>query len=59
MNGASRSCLEPEDPALSGLGALYQAPDGTLYQMHGLAEGRQGSTRVQGPAAAKSIQGHP
>lgn len=29
---------EPEGPVLSGLGALYQAPDGTLYQMHGLAE---------------------
>ena len=32
---------QPEDPALSGLGALYQAPDGTLYQMHGLAEGEE------------------
>ena len=34
---------QAQDPALSGLGALYQAPDGTLYQMHGLAEGRGGA----------------
>jgi hypothetical protein len=32
---------QAEDPALSGLGALYQAPDGTLYQMQGLAEGEE------------------
>ena len=32
---------EPEGPVLSGLGALYQAPDGTLYQMQGLAEGEE------------------
>jgi hypothetical protein len=32
---------EAQDPTLSGLGALYQAPDGTLYQMHGLAEGEE------------------
>jgi hypothetical protein len=32
---------QPEGPVLSGLGALYQAPDGTLYQMHGLAEGEE------------------
>jgi hypothetical protein len=43
-----------QDPALSGLGALYQAPDGTLYQMHGLAEEEtegqeQPSPRPQGP----------
>ena len=30
-----------EEPALRGLGALYQAPDGTLYQMQGLAEGEE------------------
>jgi len=32
---------QAQDPALSGLGALYQAPDGTLYQMQGLAEGEE------------------
>ena len=32
---------QAQDPALSGLGALYQAPDGTLYQMRGLAEGEE------------------
>lgn len=32
---------QAEDPALRGLGALYQAPDGTLYQMQGLAEGEE------------------
>ena len=29
---------EAEGPVLNGLGALYAAPDGTLYQMQGLAE---------------------
>jgi hypothetical protein len=32
---------EPEDAPLRGLGALYQAPDGTLYRMQGLAEGEE------------------
>jgi hypothetical protein len=32
---------ESEDPAVRGFGALYQAPDGTLYQMQGLAEGEE------------------
>jgi hypothetical protein len=45
---------EAEGPVLNGLGALYQAPDGSLYQMHGLAEeeaagGGQTSPRAQGP----------
>lgn len=45
---------QAQDPALSGLGALYQAPDGTLYQMHGLAEEEAAGTgqprlRAQGP----------
>jgi len=44
---------EPEGPVLNGLGALYAAPDGTLYQMLGLAEeeaagGGQPSPRAQG-----------
>ena len=39
---------QPEDSALSGLGALYQAPDGTLYQMHGLAEGAETGTSRRG-----------
>lgn len=36
--GFWRGVSQPEEPVLNGLGALYQAPDGTLYQMHGLAE---------------------
>ena len=45
---------QPEGPVLSGLGALYQAPDGTLYRMHGLAEeeaadGGHPGARAQGP----------
>ena len=45
---------EAEGPVLNGLGALYAAPDGTLYQMQGLAEeeaagGGQPSPRAQGP----------
>jgi hypothetical protein len=45
---------QAQDPAFSGLGALYQAPDGTLYQMHGLAEEEadgqeQPSPRPQSP----------
>ena len=45
---------EAEGPVLNGMGALYAAPDGTLYQMHGLAEeeaagGGQAGPRAQGP----------
>jgi len=29
---------QPEPPSLSGLGELYEAPDGTVYQVQGLAE---------------------
>jgi hypothetical protein len=29
---------QPEVPAFDGLGALYEAPDGTLYRVQGLAE---------------------
>lgn len=52
---------QAQDPALSGLGALYQAPDGTLYQMHGLAEEEadsqeQPSPRPQSP---RRIPGRP
>jgi hypothetical protein len=38
---------QPEDPVLSGLGALYQAPDGTLYQMHGLAEDAEAEAEAE------------
>src|SRR5262249_9088660 len=40
---------QPEVPALGGLGALYAAPDGTLYGVQGLAE-------EEGAAAAESEQ---
>ena len=62
---------QAEDPALSGLGALYQAPDGTLYQMHGLAERRgsrcggnrgedsRGETIRQGPTKASGFRRRP
>jgi hypothetical protein len=43
---------EPEDAALRGLGALYQAPDGTLYQMQGLAEDAETGTEAE-PEAEK------
>jgi hypothetical protein len=43
---------QPEDSVLSGLGALYQAPDGTLYQMHGLAEDAETGTEAE-PEAEK------
>ena len=36
--GSSQGLPQPEVPALSGLGALYEAPDGTLYHVQGLAE---------------------
>ena len=42
---------EPEGSVLSGLGALYQAPDGTLYQMHGLAEEEAAGGGQPGPRA--------
>lgn len=46
---------EAEGPVLNGLGALYAAPDGTLYQIHGLAEDAEtgtdaGSEAAPGPA---------
>ena len=43
---------QPEDSVLSGLGALYQAPDGTLYQMQGLAEDAETGTETE-PEAEK------
>ena len=43
---------QPEDSVLSGLGALYQAPDGTLYQMHGLAEDAETGAEAE-PEAEK------
>ena len=48
LAGVSQS----EDPPLSDLGALYQAPDGTLYQMHGLAEDPETGTEAE-PEADK------
>lgn len=41
---------EPQVEELSGLGALYQAPDGTLYQMQGLAE-EEKPMEAMGPRA--------
>lgn len=46
---------QAEDPTLSGLGALYQAPDGTLYQMQGLAEGEEADGEQ--PAGGESPAG--
>jgi len=43
---------QSEDPRSSDLGALYQAPDGTLYQMHGLAEDAETGTEAE-PEAEK------
>jgi hypothetical protein len=40
-----------EDPALSGLGALYEAPDGTLYRVQGLAEEEEAAPAADGEAA--------
>jgi hypothetical protein len=42
---------EAEGPVLNGLGALYAAPDGTLYQMHGLAEEEAEGQEQPGPRA--------
>jgi len=36
--GSCQGPSQPEGSALSGLGALYEAPDGTLYHVQGLAE---------------------
>lgn len=36
--GFLQGLSEPEIAELSGLGALYEAPDGTLFQVQGLAE---------------------
>jgi hypothetical protein len=45
-----------------GLGALYQAPDGTLYQMQGLAENEAlygyGEADLQGFSEAEELQGY-
>lgn len=46
-----------EDPVLSGLGALYQAPDGTLYQTHGLAEDEEAEAEVEQEEEVKPESG--
>jgi hypothetical protein len=48
--GFLQGLSEPEVAELSGLGALYQAPDGTLYQMQGLAE-EEKPMEAMGPRA--------
>lgn len=51
---------QSEDQTMSGLGALYQAPDGTLYQMQGLGEeeaaeaGAQAEAVQEGAAQSES-----
>ena len=52
--GSWHGLSQPEVPALGGLGALYAAPDGTVYQVQGLAAeeaagGGQPGPRAQGP----------
>ena len=39
--GLSEIPVEPRAPDAPGLGALYQASDGTVYQLHGLGEEEQ------------------
>ena len=41
--GAWQELSQTEVPPLGGLGALYAAPDGTVYQVQGLAEEEEGS----------------
>jgi hypothetical protein len=48
--GAWQELSQTEVPALGGLGALYAAPDGTVYQVQGLAE------EEEGPEAAKPAE---
>jgi hypothetical protein len=47
---------EPGDAPLQGLGALYQASDGTLYQMQGLAEGEETGAET-GPETGPEPEG--
>lgn len=45
-SGFLQGLSEPQVAELSGLGALYQAPDGTLYQMQGLADEEAAETEA-------------
>ena len=51
---------EPEVPVLSGLGALYAAPDGTVYQVQGLADEEAAKTEESPrPAPRRKHPGPP
>ena len=48
---------EPEVPVLSGLGALYAAPDGTVYQVQGLADEEAAKVEESGESEAPKAMG--
>lgn len=51
--GVWQGLSESEDVALRGLGALYQAPDGSLYQIHGLSEDAEGGAQPESEGEEK------
>lgn len=57
--GVWQGLSQPDDPALRGLGALYQAPDGTLYQVHGLAEETETDAKPEAQTEAEAAGGQP
>ena len=56
-SGYLQGLSEPQVTELSGLGALYQAPDGTLYQMQGLAEEEAAETEESAESEAPKGMG--
>lgn len=50
--GACAHCMSDSQRDLNGLGALYAAPDGTMYQVQGLSE--EEAEAASSPAASES-----
>ena len=65
--GSWHGLSQPEVPALGGLGALYAAPDGTVYQVQGLAAEEEaaepappgGSQAPEGPGPGRRVPPRP
>ncbi len=50
---------EPVAPVLGGLGALYEAPDGTVYQVQGLSEEEEEAAEAEAPAQSEEARETP